>query len=131
MKVELKDAKVELEVGNGKASLHINGHCIELPKVMGIRLIFGDDAVGSGLAKTNTILPSPTPAPKEKKKEIRRGCQTALSKRKLSASLKKFYEKKRRKERAQEKAQLAQPPTKQVSKKSNKYLNGTGTHHVN
>jgi len=130
MKVELKDAKVELEVGDGKASLHINGHCIELPKVMGIRLIFGDDVVPTPEVKAKPATPTP-----DMKEEVRRGCQSPSSKRKLSASLKKYHAKKRRKEKA---AQLAKPISKQVTtkkttsgKSNGKYLNGSSTHHVN
>lgn len=131
MKVELKDAKVELEVGDGKANLHINGHCIELPRVVGIRLIFGDDI---------TIMKETSPSPPKvaaspTKDEVRRGCQSASSKRKLSASLKKYHAKKRRKEKlaATSKVVKASPTKKPglVKTTGRQHLNGAGTHHVN
>lgn len=84
MKVELQGAKVELDVRDGVASLMVNGEKLPIPREVAVRLVFGESK--PGLAKT-----TPKPA---------RGCQTAASKRKLSASLRKFYAKKRRQENA-------------------------------
>ncbi len=127
MKVELKEAKVELEVRDGKSNLYINGHCIALPKVVGIKLIFGDDV--------SIEVPDP-PAPEPK--QITRGCQTAASKRKLSASLKKYHAKKRRKEKAEAKAKaptskpiVTKPSVKKAVPRhlnGKSHLNGASTH---
>jgi hypothetical protein len=132
MKVELKEAKVELEVRDGKSNLYINGHCIALPKVVGIKLIFGEDV----------SIEVPDPPQPEKLKERSYGCQSAASKRKLSASLKKFHAKRRRKEREQEKGKVAKPAatkpilSKPTSKKAvpkhlngKSHLNGAPTHY--
>lgn len=95
MKVEIKDAKVELEVEKGKSFLRINGHSVEVPKDVGISLIFGDDSSIEKAAPK--LLPPATSPPMQVKK---RGCHTAASKKKLSASLKRFHANKRRKEKA-------------------------------
>lgn len=123
MKVELKDAKVELEVGDGKPTVYINGRSIPIPREVGVALIFGDDG-GKPATVTHPIKPGLS------KTKPTRGCQTAASKRKLSASLKKFYAKKRRKEAA---AKNAAPPTKVMVKPkvSGRHLNGASSHHVN
>ena len=119
MKVELKDAKVELEVGGGKPTVFINGKSIPIPREVGVALIFGEDTklptpIRPGLAKTTT--------PETRKT----GCQSAASKRKLSASLKKYHAKRRRKEALELKKGT---PLKQVVKpKSNSRLNGSSIH---
>lgn len=131
MKVELKEAKVELEVRDGKSNLYINGHCIALPQVVGIKLIFGDDV--------SIEVPDPPQPAKPKQRSF--GCQSAASKRKLSASLKKFHAKRRRKEREQENGKAAKAVTKPIlSKPTTKrtvpkhlngksHLNGASTHY--
>jgi hypothetical protein len=132
MKVELKEAKVELEVRDGKSNLYINGHCVALPKVVGIKLIFGEDV--------SIEVPDPPQPAKSKQRSF--GCQTAASKRKLSASLKKYHAKRRRKEREEEKAKsvkpsstkpiLSKPTTKKAVPKhlnGKSHLNGASTHY--
>ncbi len=116
MKVELKDAKVELEVGGGKPTVFINGKSIPIPREVGVALIFGDGP----LAPTKPGLAKTTPETRKT------GCQSAASKRKLSASLKKYHAKRRRKEALELKKGT---PAKQVVKpKSNSRLNGSSIH---
>jgi len=119
MKVELKEARVELEVAEGKSSVVINGQRIPIPREVGISLIFGERAV--------THVPPPTPTSKPglaKTEAPRRGCQSRASKLKLSASLKRYYANKRRKENAQTKK--ATPTKKHLNGKS--HLNGASLH---
>lgn len=113
MRVELKDAKVELEVGDGKSTLYINGQTVPLPRKAGIALIFGEE-----------VEKPPTQKPGIAKAERRYGCQTPASKRKLSASLKRFHANRRRKEAALLKKGTA--TKKQVNGKS--HLNGASLH---
>lgn len=119
MKVELKNAKVELEVGEGKAFIHINGHKVPVTRDVGVTLIFGQDK--PGLKKA---------APKK------RGCQSFESKKKLSASLKAYYaNKKRGKAKKPTKSLIkAAPPTvkKGVPKPTGKsHLNGASSMSMN
>jgi len=124
MKLELQGAKVELEVGDNASSVIINGERIPVPREVGIRLVFGD--MKSDASEKPTAKP------------FKRGCQTEASKKKLSASLKRFHANRRRKETiaAKKKAaaartsnpigvKKAQPSSKQVNgKQLNGKLNG-------
>lgn len=117
MKVELKEAKVELEVSEGKSSVFINGQRIPIPREVGVTLIFGEGTVPPstptkpGLAKT-------TSPPQSK-----RGCQSPASREKLSKSLKKWHAKRR-------KEQSGKLQTKTTKKHLNgkSHLNGASIH---
>lgn len=119
MKVELKNAKVELEVGEGKAFIHINGHRVQVTREVGVTLIFGQEK--PGLKKT---------APKK------RGCQSFESKKKLSASLKAYHAKKKHSKPKKPTKSLikAAPPTvkKGAAKPTGKsHLNGASSMSMN
>ncbi len=121
MKVELKDLKVELEVGDGKSVLHINGLRLPVSKEVSFDLIFGS-------AKPTAAPATPVPAKKRKT-----GCQSPASRKKLSASLRRYHVNRRRKESAQ--LNKPSPTLKPLAKTSKSklngksHLNGTSVHH--
>lgn len=117
MKVELRDAKVELEVGEGKHFLHINGQNVPIPRDVGVALIFGEE-------KPRPAPTAPTKPCPPSKAERKYGCQTPSARKKLSASLLKFHAKRRRKEAAELKK--GTPTKKHLNGKS--HLNGAGLH---
>ena len=90
MKVEIKDARVELEVVGGKATLYVNGQSVQVSRDVGVSLIFGDSV---------RYIPQPTtPAPKpglSKATPRRSGPQSPAARKKLSESLKAYHAKKR------------------------------------
>jgi len=120
--LELKNVKVELEVGEGKSLLHLNGNVMPVPREVASSLIFGEEKPIPQLPPGPTSAPKPglakTEAPRKK------GCQTAAAKRKLSASLKRYHANKRRKENAQLKKGTA--TKRQLNGRS--HLNGHGLH---
>lgn len=85
MKVELKDARVELEVVDGKSTLCINGQKVSVTRDVGVSLIFGDGV--------KYIAPEPTP-PSTKAKG-RSGPQSPAARKKLSEALKRYHAQKR------------------------------------
>lgn len=117
MRVELKDAKVEMEVGGGKSFLYINGQRIPLPREVGVALVFGDDT----RAKPPT---PPTKGPGVVKAKSRHGCQTPGSKEKLSRSLKAYW----RKRKAEEKAKVVAKSTTKKHLNGKSHLNGASIH---
>jgi len=125
MKVEIKDAKVELEAEAGKYHLVVNGAMVPIPRDVGIALVFGE-------TKAPVLrLPNTTA---EKVVAAKKGCQTAAAKRKLSASLKKWHSKKRAERRKAERIAEAKKPgihKAQVKKTANHKLNGAASHFPN
>lgn len=121
MKVELKDAKVEMEVGGGKGFLYINGQRIPLPREVGVSLIFGEDTK----AKPTTP-PTKGPGVAKAKVKSRHGCQTPGSKEKLSRSLKAYWRKRKAEEKVAAKATPAKTTKKHLNGKS--HLNGASLH---
>ncbi len=125
MKVEIKDARVELEADAGKYHLLVNGAMVPIPREVGIALVFGE-------TKPLLLLPPSTAA--EKKVVGKKGCQTAAAKRKLSASLKKWHRKKRAETRKAERIAEGKKPgvhKAQVRKTANHKLNGAASHFPN
>jgi len=106
MKIKLEKVRVELEVGKGKPTFYINGYPTEVSKEVAYSLLFGEDEAP----------PSPTSTTRYHKKG--RGPQSAKSKRKLSASLKKYW-----KERKAREAQAMQGRGR-----GKKHLNGSALH---
>ena len=126
MKIEIKDAKVELEAEAGKYHLLVNGATVPIPREVGIALVFGE-------TKPLLLLPPPGTTA-ERKVTKKKGCQTAAAKRKLSASLKKWHAKKRAETRKAERTAEAKKPgvnKAQVRKPTNHKLNGAASHFPN
>ncbi len=113
MKVELKDAKVELEVREGKASISVNGQQVPISREVGVSLIFGD-----GVVKYMAPEPSRPPTKTAPAQERKTGCQSAASKKKLSESLKRFHAKRRKAEQTKGKSKL----------NGKSHLNGASAH---
>ncbi len=92
MKVELKDAKVELEVVGGKATLCVNGQTVSVTRDIGVALIFGDSV--------RYVPPTPPSSPKpglvKTAAPRRSGPQSAAARKKLSESLKAYHAKRRK-----------------------------------
>jgi hypothetical protein len=125
MKIEIKDAIVELQAEAGKYHLLVNGATVPIPREVGIALVFGE-------TKPPLLLPPGTPA--ERKVAKKMGCQTPAAKRKLSASLKRWHAKKRAETRKAERAAEAKKPgihKAQVKKPTNHKLNGAASHFPN
>lgn len=130
MKVELRDAKVELEVSEGRSHLIVNGELVPLAREVGIRLVFGE-----GVAKSTTSAETVVGI---KTRGGKGGCQSAASRRKLSASLKKFHAKRRARLRAAERESSSKKTViqkvvtaKPGVRKANPKLNGAATHFPN
>ncbi len=124
MKVEIKDARVELEAAAGRYHLVVNGALIPIPRDIGVALVFGDPPAPKLLPPSTTT---------EKRVEAvtrKKGCQTAAAKRKLSASLKKWHRKKRAEARKAERV-AAKKPGIHKAKTSNYKLNGAAHHAPN
>lgn len=112
-KVQLQDAKVELEIRQGLSHVVINGERIQITREVGVRLVFGE-------SKHGIIKAVPKP--------VKRGCQSAASKLKLSKSLRRFYASKRRKEKAAKVTPVAAKPiTSKRTSDNSKHLNGKHT----
>lgn len=94
MKVELKDAKVELEVVGGKATLCVNGQNVSVTRDVGVALIFGDNT--RHISQTPTVTPKPGLAKIQVPRRGRSGAQSASARKKLSESLKAYHAKKRK-----------------------------------
>lgn len=95
MKVELKDAKVELEVVGGKATLNVNGQNVSITRDVGVALIFGDSV--KYIPPTPTVTPKPSLAKTGAPRKGRSGPQSAAARKKLSESLKAYHANKRKK----------------------------------
>lgn len=99
--LELKNAKVELEVKGGKSNLYINGYRLHISNDAASALIFED-----------SVLPTPKPGIAKTTSPPKRGCQSPASREKLSKSLRRWHAKRRK-----EKEQTTKTSTK-------KHLNG-------
>lgn len=123
MKVELKEARVELEVGEGKSHIVVNGERLPIPREVGIRLVFGETTplLPPGPSKTPPEVVS-EPKPGLAKGKRKGGCQSPASREKLSKSLRKFYAN-QRKEKGE--------PAKKQKKYVGKHLNGASSVHMN
>ena len=97
MKVELKDARVELEVVGGKATLCVNGQNVPISRDVGVALIFGDNVryVPPKLIPTVEQF-AKSAKPGVVKAGRKSGPQSAAARKKLSESLKAYHAKKRK-----------------------------------
>jgi hypothetical protein len=107
MKVELKDAKVELEVVGGKATLFINGQGTPITQDVGVALIFGDNVryVPPKLIPTVEQF-AKSARPGIVKAERKSGAQSAASRKKLSESLRAYHAKKKKQKTPTKKGHL-------------------------
>ncbi len=121
MKVELQGAKVELEVGEGKSNLVINGEVIPLPREAGVRLIFGESKVEKVGEKPTTATPL-LKGSVVKAVQRKTGAQSRASRKKLSESLLRFHANRRRREKLAEGKKGA--PVVASKKPANGKLNG-------
>jgi hypothetical protein len=120
--LQLKDAKVELEVEHGKSYLTVNGYRLTISNASAHQLIFGGEVIPKPTLAKTTAPSAPSP-PKQTPKK--RGCQSPASREKLSKSLRKWHAKRRKEEEASLKG-MKSPNKKHLNGKS--HLNGL---HVN
>lgn len=114
MRVEIKDAKVELDVLH--SHLIINGETLPLPREVGIRLVFGKGVE----PKPKESVEAVEKVVEVKTKAAKKGCQSPASRKKLSLALRKHHAKKRREGRKSEKV------PKPGLKKTKRHMNGSG-----